>query len=104
MERDYVRLDYWTSDRSLVVDFVFWDLGIHNGWRIYIISHIDYQGRDYSSHAAHWLRDPGDSYPYICWDGDIETLEQAKVSPRSGRNVLLNTFAATRVSMTLPAS
>ena len=34
MERDYVRLDYWTSDRSLVVDFVFWDLGIHNGFRI----------------------------------------------------------------------
>ena len=71
MERDYIRLDYWTSDRSLVVDFVFWDRGAR-GWRIYIISQID------SSHAAHWLRDPGDSYPYICWDGDIETLEQAK--------------------------
>lgn len=78
MKRDYVRLDYWTSDRSLVVDFVFWDLGIHNGWRIYIISHIDYQGRDYSSHAAHWLHDNDDSYPYICWAGNIETLEQAK--------------------------
>lgn len=78
MERDYVRLDYWTSDRSLVVDFVFWDLGTHNGWRIYIISQIDYQGRNCSSHAAHWLHDNDDSYPYICWAGNIETLEQAK--------------------------
>lgn len=77
MERDYVRLDYWTSDRSLVVDFIFWDLGAR-GWRIYIISNIDYQGRDCSSHAAHWLHDTGDSYPYICWAGNIETLEQAK--------------------------
>ena len=77
MERDYIRLDYWTSDRSLTVDFVFWDLG-DRGWRIYIISSIDYRGLDCSSHAAHWLHDPGDSYPYICWAGDIETLEQAK--------------------------
>ena len=77
MERDYIRLDDWTSDRSLTVDFVFWDLG-DRGWRIYIISSIDYRGRDCSSHAAHWLHDPGDSYPYICWAGDIETLEQAK--------------------------
>lgn len=35
MERDYIRLDYWTSDRSLIVDFVFWDRGAR-GWRIYI--------------------------------------------------------------------
>lgn len=47
MERDYIRLDYWTSDRSLVVDFVFWDRGAR-GWRIYIISQIDYQGRNCS--------------------------------------------------------
>ena len=77
MERDYIRLDYWTSDRSLVVDFVFWDRGAR-GWRIYIISQIDYQGRNCSSHAAHWLHDNDDSYPYICWAGNIETLEQAK--------------------------
>ena len=77
MERDYIRLDYWTSDRSLVVDYGFWDLG-GRGWRIYIISHIDYRGRNCSSHAAHWLHDNGDSYPYICWAGNIETLEQAK--------------------------
>ena len=77
MERDYIRLNYWTSDRSLVVDYVFWDLG-ERGWRIYIISHIDYQGRDCSSHAAHWLQDNDSSYPYICWNGNIATLEQAK--------------------------
>lgn len=77
MERDFLRRDYWTSDRSMVVDFVFWDRGIR-GWRIYIISQIDYHGRDCSSHAAHWLFDPEDSYPYICWDGYIKTLEQAK--------------------------
>ena len=45
---------------------------------IYIISQIDYQGRNCSSHAAHWLHDNDDSYPYICWAGNIETLEQAK--------------------------
>lgn len=65
MERDYIRLDYWTSDRSLVVDFVFWHRGAR-GWRIYIISQIDYRGRNCSSHAAHWLHDTGDDYPYIC--------------------------------------
>ena len=57
--------------------YVFWDLG-ERGWRIYIISHIDYQGRDCSSHAAHWLQDNDSSYPYICWNGNIATLEQAK--------------------------
>ena len=103
MERDYIRLNYWTSDRSLVVDYVFWDLG-ERGWRIYIISHIDYQGRDCSSHAAHWLQDNDSSYPYICWNGNIATLEQAKASHHSGRNVLLDIFVVARVLMILPTS
>ena len=67
MERDYIRLNYWTSDRSLVVDYVFWDLG-ERGWRIYIISHIDYQGRDCSSHAVNEIG------PYTARAGFVKHL------------------------------
>lgn len=75
---DYERLDYTTGDRSLCVDFVFMDCGPVIGWRIYIISRIDYGSRDASSHASHRLHAPRETYPYICWAGRISTLEEAK--------------------------
>ena len=77
MERDYIRLDYWTSDRSLVVDFVFWDRGAR-GWRIYIISQIDYQGRNCSSHAAHQAI--FEKF-YISNDADMEFKVDAEFKP-----------------------
>ena len=75
---DFIRLDYATGDRSMLFDFVFMYCGETIGWRVYIISSIDYQGNNPPSCAAHRLHDPGETYPYICWAGRIATLEQAK--------------------------
>ena len=52
MERDYVRLDYWMSDRSLTVDFVFWDLG-DRGSVSY--THLDVYKRQ-AMELSGWLR------------------------------------------------
>lgn len=62
----------------MTFDFVFWHLSQNEGWRIYIINHIDYGSHNQSSPAAHWLHDDLDTYPYICWAGTIDTLDQAK--------------------------
>ena len=74
----YERLQYRSSDDSLTFDFVFWHLSKEEGWRIYIINGVNYGSHDCSSHAAHWLHDYSDTYPYICWAGKIETYNQAK--------------------------
>jgi hypothetical protein len=75
---NYQRLSYVTYDRSLEVDFVFWDCGAALGWRVYIITPINYGIRNTSGHATHRLHYRGDTYPCICWAGRIATLEQAK--------------------------
>lgn len=75
---NYERLDYISGDRSLRIDFVFWDCGPSLGWRIYIINKIDYKNRNTSFHTTHRLHFTGDTYPCICWQGKISTLEQAK--------------------------
>ena len=75
---DYKRLDYITGDRSLHVDFVFMDCDPPIGWRIYIISKIDYGVRNTSSHATHRLHAAGETYNYICWNGRIPTLQEAQ--------------------------
>jgi len=59
-------------------DFVFMDCGSSIGWRIYIISNIDYKGRNTSFHSTHRLHTAGETYHYICWAGRISTLAQAK--------------------------
>lgn len=61
----------------MMFEFVFYNMGA-DGWRIYIITDIDYKGKDAFSHDAHWLKDREDTYRYICWDGKIDTYEQAK--------------------------
>ena len=76
--RPYERLYYRSSDNTLTFDFVFWHLSQDEGWRIYIINQIDYGTHSHGSHSAHWLHDYRDTYPYICWAGKIETLQQAK--------------------------
>jgi len=75
---EHIRLGYTTGDRSLKMDFVFWDCG-STGWRIYIINTVDYKGRDTSFHATHRLHADGETYKYICWAGKISTLEEAKI-------------------------
>lgn len=81
MLHDFERISYLTKDRSLDIDFVFMDCG-DIGWRIYIISSIDYKRvsstRSGSSACAHWLKESNETYPYICWNTKIESLEDAK--------------------------
>lgn len=75
---EYQRMDYVTGDKR-IFDFVFMKTP-NDDWRIYIInfSRLKYGFRNSSSHAAHWLQAPGETYKYICWQGRITTLEQAK--------------------------
>ena len=75
---NFVRLEYTTGDRSLRVDFVFMDCGPAIGWRVYIISSVDYRGRSSAAYATHRSHDAGETYDYICWRGRISTLQQAK--------------------------
>ena len=77
-------LTYRSSDGSLYVDFLFWNLdsdrindGQH-GWRIYIISPIDFKDKSSSYFETHRLHDSGETYPYICWTNEIKTIKQAK--------------------------
>ena len=74
----YEICSYITYDRSLTIDFIFYDCGEDIGWRIYIISPIDYKGRNTSYHETHRLHFEKDTYPCICWRGNLTTLEQAK--------------------------
>ena len=74
---DYLCLIYKCGTEDLDVEFVFWDRG-DQGWRIYIITDIDYGIRGDSPHAAHWLKEPHETYRYICWDQKIPTIEDAK--------------------------
>lgn len=69
---------YRTGTGRLEVDFLFYNLGGDRGWRIYIISQIDYGARPCYSHAAHWLQDQYERYKYICWDGLIPDLDSAR--------------------------
>ena len=54
------------------------DCGPQTGWRVYIISSIDYKGRDATLHATHRNYVIGETYHYICWDRKIETLKEAR--------------------------
>ena len=74
----YERLDYRTSDGSLVIDFFFVYDSDARGWRIYIISGLDYKGRDASGQATHRNHFDGDTYQSVCWRGRLSTLEEAK--------------------------
>ncbi len=76
---------YRSSDGSLYVDFLFWNLSTDGaddgleGWRIYIYSDINYENKSTSFVDTHRLHDSGESHSYICWTNKIETLEQAKI-------------------------
>ena len=69
---------YRTSDGSMTLEFYFVNCGLLKGWRIYIISRINYKGRDASFHSTHRLHDSRETHVYICWLGRIATLQQAK--------------------------
>lgn len=94
---------YRTSDYLLDIEFLFVDLGPPKGWRIYILSDIDYKqfsvSRSDSITTIHRLtesnrdmlrkinafqrnkgRTVSDSTPihYICWKYKIDSLERAR--------------------------
>ena len=74
----YERLDYRTTDGSMYIDFGFCNRGLINGWRVYILEDIDYEGCNTSFHATHRLHDSGETHPYICWNRRISSFEKAK--------------------------
>ncbi len=74
----YERLDYRTSDGSLVIDFFILYCDEQIGWRIYIISNINYKRRDTSHIITHRNHCVGETYDYICWTGKLSTLDKAK--------------------------
>lgn len=94
---------YRTSDYLLDIEFLFVDLGPSTGWRIYILSNIDYKqfssARSDSITTIHRLtetnsdilkkinifqrnkgRSVNDTTPvhYICWKYKIDSLERAR--------------------------
>jgi hypothetical protein len=94
---------YRTSDYLLDIEFLFVDLGASIGWRIYILSNIDYKqfsaSRSDSITTIHRLtetnremlrkinafqrnkgRTVSDSTPvhYICWKYKIDSLDRAR--------------------------
>ena len=98
----YENIYYRTSDRLLDIEFLFVDLGEEIGWRIYILSDIDYKqcsaSRSDSITTIHRLteynsdilkkinafqrnkgRTVSDSthIRYICWKYKIASLDQA---------------------------
>lgn len=75
---EYERLMYLTRDGTLDIDFVFMDCGEVIGWRIYIISPINYGSRSGRSPDAHWLHEDGETYRYVCWSTRISTKNEAK--------------------------
>ena len=74
---EYERLDYRTSDGSLDIDFCFVNGG-SEGWLAYIISNINYRGRDTSYHATHRNHLDGDTYKSICWNTRVGSLKEMK--------------------------
>lgn len=82
MPHEFERQMYLTKDGSLDIDFVFMDCEGTIGWRIYIITPIDYKrcspSRPEGSGSAHWLKASGETYRYVCWSEKIESKEDAK--------------------------
>ena len=94
---------YRTSDHLLDIEFLFVDLGIQSGWRIYILSNINYQqfsaSRSDSVTIIHRLMETDEdmlrkinmfrrnkgmhvsdsaTVHYICWLYQINSLEHAR--------------------------
>lgn len=82
--RNYSFETYRSSDGSLYVDFLFWNLSTDDaddgleGWRIYIYSDINYGNKSTSFVDTHRLQSIDESHPYICWTDEIKTLSDAK--------------------------
>jgi hypothetical protein len=66
---------YRTKDGTADYQFMFEEI-FEGCWHIYIESQPPYRGRDEDSHSTHRL--PDGQRKYICWDGEIETLDEAK--------------------------
>lgn len=65
---------YRTSDG--LEDYVFTFAYLPDGWRVYVDRQPGYGSRDSSATTIHRLRD-AQGY-YVCWEGHLGTLDQAK--------------------------
>ena len=63
---------YRTSDGSCDIKFWFRNCG-NTGWRIYILSHLDYRRRAEDAHSTHRFYDSDLRMHYICWSQPIRT-------------------------------
>ena len=72
------QMQYRTSDGRVMIEFLFANRGPALGWRIYIVTDIDYGSRLASDHDTHSHRIESDTYKTISWIGKISTLDQAK--------------------------
>lgn len=68
---------YTTKNQKMTLRFSIKYIPGARSWRCYIVSPLDYRGRDYSSASAHWLSD-GSPFAYICWSERIRTKDDAK--------------------------
>ncbi|MDR1357749.1 MAG: hypothetical protein LBJ48_00105 [Coriobacteriales bacterium] len=68
---------YATEDGYMEVAFWYHRLGEGN-WRVYILSDINYHGRDSGSHPSHRYHDSTLNMHYICYDQTIRTKAEAK--------------------------
>lgn len=66
---------YRTTDGSFDFKFNF-EEQIDGTWRPYILNQPSYNGRETDQHSTHRLSDG--SRNYICWDRQLETLDEAK--------------------------
>ena len=91
MERDYVRLDYWTSDRSMDGEFILFHKSITKAGIVRPMRRI---GSTITVTAI--LTSAGRA--------TLKRWNKQKASHHSGRNVLLDIFVVARVLMIFPTS
>jgi len=77
---DFAKFGYTTPDGALYADFLYVDGGPSLGWRIYVLSDIDFKGKDSSFEATLLMQEADEEYPYIFWNSPLATLDEARTS------------------------
>jgi hypothetical protein len=69
----------WYRTQDNRHDIKFWFRDCHReGWRAYIMSHIDYGARASDAHSTHRLLDRTLDLHYVCWDRPIATKAECQ--------------------------
>ncbi|MDR1357750.1 MAG: hypothetical protein LBJ48_00110 [Coriobacteriales bacterium] len=67
---------YMTEDGYIAIEFWYHRMQ-DNTWRVYIMSDIDYHGRDVSSSVSHTHSDDGNGYKHISYEA-VQDKKTAK--------------------------